>query len=120
MRKTLPGAHTFLGAILLLLNGCTVAPPPTYKLEWEVADGSRADGFIKMEAYGRASHSYRWSNAEVQEMAAERCRAWGTYKSAELFKKTVKSCVRYYEGTDSCAVWKYKRTYQCTADAESK
>lgn len=106
------------GLFSLLAACAEMEPPKTYNLSWEAIDGSHANGTMKVSARGRSNISYYWNYQQANNIAIQRCRSWN-YQSAEAFGRTTKQCVSVYRD-NSCAVWEYTRSYQCTTRMENK
>lgn len=93
---------------LFLLSACG---SKTYTMEWNAANGSRADGTVRLVAETHTNRRYAPATAQADALATKRCQVWG-YNSAEAFGGSTRVCIS--SNAKQCLIWENTRVYQCT------
>lgn len=99
-------------AASMVLGGCAT------QKELLVTDASRADGVVTLSYESNEFQSVSYDAQRAQEMAAQRCAAWG-YSGAESFGSEKTTCTSR-RGFGNCGARRVDVQYQCTGSPSSR
>ena len=99
-------------AASLVLSGCAT------QKELLVTDASRADGVVTLSYESNEFQSVSYDAQRAQEMATQRCVAWG-YTGAEPFGSERTTCTSR-RGFGNCGARRVDIQYQCTGSPSNR
>ena len=101
-----------LVTVSTVLGGCAT------QKELLVTEASRSDGVVTLSYESNEFQSVSYDAQRAQEMATQRCTAWG-YSGAESFGSEKTTCTSR-RGFGNCGARRVDIQYQCTGNPDSR